>query len=88
MKTTTNAERLKKYKTKMDAAGFKRLSFYAAPELAELISRERKPSECGGRTLERLLLGQAIKRPDYYTPAQQAAKAAKKAARLNRPNVP
>ena len=40
---TTNAERLKKYRAKMEAAGFKRLSFYAAPELAELINRERQP---------------------------------------------
>lgn len=86
MKTTTNAERLKKYRAKMDAAGFERLSFYAAPELAELIRRERKPSECGGRTLERLLLGQAIKRLDYYTPAQQAAKAAKRLTRLKECN--
>lgn len=54
---TTNAERLKRYRAKMDAAGFKRLSFYALPELDELIRRERQPSECGGRTLERLLLG-------------------------------
>ena len=79
MTTTTNAERLKKYRAKMDAAGFKRLSLYAAPELDALLIRERQSGECMGRTLERLLLGQAVKRPDYYT-----ARAAKRAARLNR----
>lgn len=80
---TTNAERLRKYRAKMTDAGFKRLSLYAAPELDALLCRERKASECMGRTLERLLLGRAVKRPDYYTPAEQAARAAKRAARLN-----
>lgn len=84
--TTTNAERLKKYRAKMNAAGFKRLSFYASKELDELIRRERQPSECGGRTLERLLLGKAAKRPDYYTREEKTARAAKRAARLNRRN--
>lgn len=86
MTTTTNAERLKKYRAKMDAAGFKRLSFYASSELDELLRKERQPNECGGRTLERLLLGQAAKRPDYYTRAEMAARAAKRAARHNRSN--
>lgn len=74
---TDNKERLRRYRAKMTAAGFKRLSFYAAPELAELIARERKPSECGGRTLERLLLGEAKPRPQYWTAAEQTARAAK-----------
>ena len=78
---TTNAERLKKYRAKMEAAGFKRLSFYAAPELVELIDRERQPHECGGRVLERLLLGKAVKRPDYWTPEEQQARKAQAAAR-------
>lgn len=78
---TTNAERLKKYRAKMEAAGFKRLSFYAAPELVELIDRERKPSECGGRVLERLLLGKAVQRPEYWTPGEREQRAAKGAAR-------
>ena len=84
--TTTNAERLKKYRAKMNAAGFKRLSFYASQELDELLRKERQPNECGGRTLERLLLGEAAKRPDYYTREEMAARAAKRAARLNRSN--
>ena len=75
--TTTNAERLKKYRAKMNAAGFKRLSFYASKELDELIRRERQPYECGGRTLERLLLGEAKPRPEYWTRQEKAARAAK-----------
>lgn len=78
---TTNAERLKKYRAKMESAGFKRLSFYAAPELVALINRERKASECGGRVLERLLLGKAARRPEYWTPEERTARAAKHAAR-------
>ena len=76
----TNAERLKRYRVKMTDNGFKRLSFYAAPELVELIAKERKPSECGGRTLERLLLGEAKPRPEYWTAAERAQKAARRAA--------
>jgi len=77
---SSNAERLKRYRAKMADNGFKRLSFYAAPELVELIAKERKPSECGGRTLERLLLGEAKPRPDYWTAAERAQKAARRAA--------
>jgi hypothetical protein len=61
--TTTNAERLRTYRAKMDAAGFKRLSIYAHPDLIAFLKRVRKPTECGGRTLERLLLGTARARP-------------------------
>jgi len=63
---STNAERLRKYKAKMKEAGFKRLSVYVCAELVELLQRERLPHECGGRTLERLLLGEERKRPDYW----------------------
>lgn len=61
----TNAERLRAYKAKMQEAGFRRLSVYVHPELAAFLKRERKPYECGGRALERLLLGEAKKRPPY-----------------------
>ena len=67
MTKTANAKRLKKYRAKMEQHGFKRLSFYVSAELDALLRRERQPSECGGRTLERLLLGKAAKRPDYWT---------------------
>ena len=73
----SNKDRLKRYREKMAANGFKRLSFYAAPELVELIARERKPYECGGRVLERLLLGEAKPRPEYWTAVERAAKAVK-----------
>lgn len=61
-----NAERLAKYKDKMREAGFKRLSVWVCPELAAMLAAERQPHECGGRVLERLLLGEARKRPDYW----------------------
>ena len=73
----SNKDRLKRYRVKMTDNGFKRLSFYAAPELVELIAKERKPSECGGRVLERLLLGEAKPRPEYWTRQEKAARAAK-----------
>jgi G:T-mismatch repair DNA endonuclease (very short patch repair protein) len=60
-----NAERLAQYKEKMRAAGFKRLSVWVCPELALMLTAERKQHECGGRTLERLLLGESRKRPPY-----------------------
>ncbi|MXS81444.1 hypothetical protein SAMN05216317_1621 [Nitrosomonas eutropha] len=72
-----NAERLKKYRAKMDDAGFRRLSFYVCPELGQLLDREHRPSECRGRTLERLLLGKAAKRPDYWTEEERARRTAK-----------
>jgi hypothetical protein len=61
--STTNAERLRIYKAKMKQAGFTRLSVYVHPELVAFLNCERGPSECGGRALERLLLGAAKKRP-------------------------
>lgn len=67
-----NGERLKKYKSKMRAAGFKRLSVWVCPELAAMLVVERQPYECGGRVLERLLLGEARKRPDYWTPETES----------------
>lgn len=48
----SNKERLRRYREKMTANGFRRLSFYAAPELVELINQERRPYECGGRVLD------------------------------------
>lgn len=82
MTTTTpksaNAQRLTKYRAKMAEAGFKRLSFYVSAELETLLRRERQPSECGGRTLERLLLGEAAKRPDYWTRQERLQKRIRK----------
>ncbi|CBJ38922.1 protein of unknown function [Ralstonia solanacearum CMR15] len=67
-----HAERLEKHKTKMRAAGFKRLSVWVCPELVAMLAAERRPRECGGRTLERLLLGEARKRPNYWTEGERA----------------
>lgn len=63
--TTTNADRLKTYKTRMKRAGFKRLSVWVHPELAQKLTKEREQGECGGRTLERLVLGEAQPRPRF-----------------------
>ena len=47
---------------------------------------ERQSGECMGRTLEAFTVRPTAKRPDYYTRAEMAARAAKRAARLNRHN--
>ena len=60
---TTNAERVKRYRRKMQAHGFKRLSSFVCPEILYILEKERKPYECYGRVLERLLLGESKKRP-------------------------
>jgi hypothetical protein len=62
---TTNAERLALYKRRMKNAGFRRISVWVSGELAEKLKTERKTWECGGRTLERLLLKKVAKRPDF-----------------------
>jgi len=74
-KVSKNAERLAKHKGKMREAGFKRLSVWVCPELAKMLAAERLPYECGGRTLERLLLGEARKRPDYWADGERPARA-------------
>jgi hypothetical protein len=60
---TRNAERLRRYKARMKAAGFRRVAFWLHPDLAALLERERRANECNGRTLERLTLGKARRRP-------------------------
>jgi hypothetical protein len=62
---SNNAERLAKHKRNLQAEGFKRLSVWIAPDLANRLDTERRPGECGGRVLERLLLGKASPRPNY-----------------------
>jgi hypothetical protein len=63
--STTNAERLGLYKRRMKNAGFRRISIWVSGELAEMLAKECKTWECTGRTLERLLLGEAKKRPAF-----------------------
>ena len=62
---TTNAKRLALHKRRMKNAGFRRLSLWVSDELGQHLVNERRQGECGGRTLERLLLGEAAKRPTY-----------------------
>lgn len=61
----TSSERLALHKRRMKKAGFRRISVWVSGELAEKLTKERKLGECGGRTLERLLLGEAAKRPAF-----------------------
>lgn len=75
---STNTERLAQYKRRMKAAGFERLSVYVSGDLVRLIDSTRQPSECRGRVLERLLMGKAAKRPDYWTPEEKAVRQARK----------
>ena len=60
-----NSERLEAHKRKLRADRFKRLSIWICPELAAMLTAERRAGECGGRVLERLLLGTARPRPRY-----------------------
>jgi hypothetical protein len=62
---TTNADRLKTYKKRMKQSGFKRLSVWVHPDLAAKLTAECGQGECTGRTLERLILGEAKKRPNF-----------------------
>lgn len=58
-----NTERLALHKRRAENAGFRRISMWVSGELAEMLAREIRQGECGGRILERLLLGEAAKRP-------------------------
>lgn len=62
---TTNAERLKTYKRRMKQSGFKQLSVWVHPDLVAKLTQEHATNECTGRTLERLILGEAKKRPHF-----------------------
>lgn len=59
---TANNERVKRYKGRMRAAGFRRLDAWVTPELFARLGAERKPWECYGRVLERLVLGGSVRR--------------------------
>jgi hypothetical protein len=60
-----NSVRLEAHKRKLRADGFKRLSVWICPELVVKLNAERRAGECGGRVLERLLLGAVKPRPKY-----------------------
>lgn len=59
---TTNNERVKRYKGRMRAAGFRRLDAWVAPEVFARLKAERKSWECYGLVLERLILGDSANR--------------------------
>jgi len=63
---TSSRDSLKRHKANMQAAGFKRLAVWVHPDLVAEITKQRQPNECGGRTLERLVLGAARPRPRFY----------------------
>lgn len=63
--TSKNSVRLAAHKCTLRAEGFKRVSVWICPELAMMLLKERRSGECGGRVLERLLLGAAKSRPAY-----------------------
>lgn len=54
---TNNAERMRAYKTRQGQRGLQRLDVWVTPAVMELLWKRREPTECYGRTLERLLLG-------------------------------
>ena len=54
---TTNADRLRAYKTRQEERGLQRLDAWVTPEVMQLLWKSRDPTESYGRTLERLLLG-------------------------------
>lgn len=74
-----NADRLARYKERLQAAEFKRLSFWVCSDLAALLAAERRQGECTGRTVERLLLGAAATRPEYWTAEERKERAARAA---------
>ncbi len=85
MPKSKNAERLAKYRQKMTNAGFRRLSFYGCPKLVRLLHAERQPTECLGRTLERLLLDEVAKRPAYWTAEERRQREKTRAAHKTKP---
>ena len=71
---STTGERLALHQRRMKEAGFKRMSAWVSAELAEKLTAERRPGECSGRTLERLLLGKVAERPAFNHGSVEDAK--------------
>ncbi|WP_322082894.1 hypothetical protein [Burkholderia sp. BCC1972] len=68
----TTAERLKGHSKRMRSAGFVQITAWACPELVALLNNAKRPGECRGRTLERLILGEARERPAFWSEAERA----------------
>ena len=60
-----SAELLELHKVRMKDAGFRRMSAWVSNALRDKLAQERRQGECTGRTLERLLLGEAATRPPF-----------------------
>lgn len=66
-------DQLKRHKVNMRATGFERLAYWVHPDLVALVIAKGRPGECGGRTLERLLLGEARQRPLFRNTSVKAS---------------
>ncbi|MBC7203442.1 MAG: hypothetical protein H5U29_07940, partial [Pusillimonas sp.] len=66
---SSNAKRLIAYRQRLAKAGFKRISAYVSRDLVVHLQLQKVQGECIGRTLERLLLGRVVDRPEYYSGA-------------------
>jgi len=73
-----SAQRLAAYRRRLEEAGFKRVSAYVSLDLITYLQSQKAQGECMGRTLERLLLGSARVRPQYYSEEEIADKEARR----------
>lgn len=80
MARQTAYERLKSHKQRMIVAGFQNVQFFASAHLVDYILQQRLEGECRGRTLERLLLGSAQPRPDYWSAQERSQREQRRAA--------
>jgi len=70
-----SAELLELHKVRMKNAGFRRMSAWLSNALRDKLAQERRQGECTGRTLERLLLGEAATRPAFCYGSTEGAPA-------------
>ena len=75
---SNNAQRLAAYRKRLREAGFQRISAYVSLDLITLLQSQKVQGECIGRTLERLLLGSAKVRPQYYSDEEITQKEARR----------
>ncbi|MGX6570436.1 hypothetical protein [Cupriavidus necator] len=79
--------RLRKYEADRKEAGFREIRPCVHEDFLVKIKELRLPGECMGRTLERLILGEAVPRPPFWTPEEAAQRAMKKAAKQRKTKV-
>lgn len=73
-----NTQQLAAYRKRLREAGFQRVSAYVSLDLIALLQSQKVQGECIGRTLERLLLGSAKVRPQYYSDEEITQKEARR----------